>query len=53
MRLDGELRLAAGPDSRRLDAERCSLAAIEVARPQEAKSFELRAALSLRDRWRR
>jgi class 3 adenylate cyclase/predicted ATPase len=50
-RLRGELLLAAVPDNR-LEAERCFTRALEVARRQEAKSLELRAAMSLTRLWR-
>ena len=46
-RLDGELRIE--PE----EAEACFRQALEVAGRQHAKSWELRAALSLADLWRR
>jgi class 3 adenylate cyclase/predicted ATPase len=57
-RLQGELRLmqAAGRRGSRTvpaEAERAFLQAIEVARRQEAKSLELRAAVSLSRLWQR
>ena len=45
-RLDGELRLDSA------EAEACFRQALEVARSQHAKSWELRAAMSLGDLWR-
>jgi tetratricopeptide (TPR) repeat protein len=48
-RLDGELRL--GFDEER--SEICFRRAIEIARVQQAKSFELRSALSLARLWQR
>jgi predicted ATPase len=48
-RMEGKLQLLAG---RLEDAERCFLAALEVARRQEAKSFELRTATALARLWR-
>ena len=65
-RLQGELLLAQGEqgqkikgkrqkvkmkDSNRAEAETCFLKALEVARRQQAKSFELRAAMSLSHLW--
>jgi class 3 adenylate cyclase/predicted ATPase len=47
-RTEGELRLLAG---RPEEAERCFAAALEVARRQEARSFELRAATALARLW--
>jgi predicted ATPase len=47
-RTEGELRLLAGQPE---DAERCFAAALDVARRQEAKSFELRAATALARLW--
>jgi predicted ATPase len=47
-RLEGELRI--GRDEERL--EMCFQRAIAIARAQQAKSFELRAALSLARLWR-
>ena len=59
-RLQGELllRQATGPDGSptaqaEVEAEACFRRAIEVARWQQAKSFELRAALSLSRLWQR
>ena len=46
LRLEGELRLAASPDDV-ADALDCFGRAIEIARRQAARSWELRAALSL------
>jgi tetratricopeptide (TPR) repeat protein len=46
-RLDGELRLEP------VEAEACFRRALELARSQHAKSWELRAALSLGELWRR
>ena len=46
LRLEGELRVAAFPDQR-ADARDCFGRAIEIARRQDARSWELRAALSL------
>ncbi len=46
-RLDGELRLDPA------EAEACFRQALELARSQRAKSWELRAALSLGELWRR
>ena len=48
-RLEGELRL--GSDKER--SEVCFRRAIEIARAQQAKSWELRAALSLARLWQR
>jgi predicted ATPase len=49
-RIEGEVRHQAGtPD---VEAEACFANAIEWARKQHAKSFELRAAMSLARRWR-
>jgi predicted ATPase len=50
-RLKGEALLAQSPD-RGSEAEACFQHAIEVAREQAAKSFELRAAVSLARFWR-
>jgi predicted ATPase len=53
----GELLLQRDESARRpsaaRDAEACFLAAIEIARRQQTKSFELRAAMSLSRLWRR
>ena len=46
VRLEGELRLAASPDDV-AEALECFRRAIEIARRQAARSWELRAALSL------
>ena len=49
-RIEGELRLLAGaPEA---EAEACFAEALAVARRQEARSFELRAATSLARLWR-
>ncbi len=50
-RIDGELRLAELNDHE--GAERCFRKAIETARRQESRSFELRATISLARLWRR
>jgi predicted ATPase len=50
LRIKGELRLLTGAPAKH--AEACLVSAIEVARKQEAKSFELRAATSLAQLWR-
>ena len=50
-RLDGELRLACDPAATPT-AEACFRRAIEIARAQQAKSWELRAATSLARLWR-
>ena len=50
-RLKGELLLQTNADSR--EAENCYQQAIEIARQQSAKSWELRAATSLARLWRR
>ena len=50
-RLRGELLLAASPQAS-TEAEACFRQALEVARSQEAKSLELRAANSLACLWR-
>jgi TolB-like protein/tetratricopeptide (TPR) repeat protein len=47
-RLKGEFLLESDPG----ESERCFLRAIEVARKQKAKSYELRAAISLARLWR-
>ena len=49
-RAEGELRQLAGAPGP--DVEACFFAALAVARRQEAKSFELRAATSLARHWR-
>jgi serine/threonine protein kinase/predicted ATPase len=51
-RLQGELLLAESPD-RSSDAEACFRQAIETARGQESKGWELRATTSLARLWRR
>ena len=51
-RLKGELQLQRDPASRD-DAEACFEKAISIARGQQAKSLELRAALSLGKLWHR
>jgi predicted ATPase len=48
-RLDGEIRLSFN----KAEAEACFQRAIAIAREQQAKSFELRAALSLARLWQR
>ena len=50
-RLDGELRLACDPAATPT-AEACFRRAIEIARAQQAKSWELRSATSLARLWR-
>ena len=50
-RVKGELLLMRGTDSATAEAERCFRQAIDVARQQRAKSFELRASLSLFRLW--
>ena len=52
-RLEGELLLRRGEDGDVDEAEVCFLKAIEVARRQEAKLWELRAATSLARLWQR
>jgi serine/threonine protein kinase/predicted ATPase len=49
-RLQGELRLAESPDQSS-DAEDCFRRAIETARPQQSKGWELRATMSLARLW--
>jgi predicted ATPase len=51
-RLKGELFLAQSPD-RSSDAEACFSRAIETARQQQSKGWELRATMSLARSWRR
>jgi predicted ATPase len=51
-RLQGELRLMLATDNAP-EAETCFRQALEVARQQQAKSLELRAALSLSRLWQR
>jgi class 3 adenylate cyclase/predicted ATPase len=46
-RLRGELLLNLSPEENRVEAESCFRSAIEIARPQQAKSWELRAVTSL------
>ena len=56
LRLKGELLLLSGPQSlksRAQQAEGCFCRAIEIARRQEAKSLELRAAMSLSRLWQK
>jgi predicted ATPase len=50
-RLKGELLLIGGQHDRRRGAELCFQEALEMARGQEAKALELRAALSLARLW--
>ena len=50
-RLDGELRLACDPAATPA-AEACFRRAIEIARAQQAKSWELRGAMSMARLWR-
>jgi adenylate cyclase len=54
-RLKGELLLDSSPDNsatrNREAAESCFHQALEIARRQEAKSLELRAAINLRRLW--
>ncbi len=50
-RIKGELLLAASPNNR-VDAESCYSQALEIARRQRARSWELRAAVSLARSWR-
>ena len=49
-RIDGELLRESGAE---LEAEKCFQQALAVARQQEAKAWELRAAVSLGELWRR
>ncbi len=51
-RLHGELLLAQGGERANQDAEQVLLGALETARGQQAKSLELRAAVSLGRLWR-
>ena len=51
-RLKGELLLAQSPDNH-TEAEPCFHHALEIARSQQAKSLELRAATSLARLWQR
>ena len=48
-RIEGELQLLAG---RPTEADQCFAAAVQVAREQGARSFELRASVSLARLWR-
>ena len=50
-RLQGELLLRQGPRPQWVEAEACFQQALAVARQQQAKSWELRAALSLSRLW--
>jgi predicted ATPase len=50
-RLQGELLLQQSPDHR-AEAETCFHHALEIARSQQAKSFELRTATSLARLWK-
>jgi predicted ATPase len=50
-RLQGELLLRQGPRPQWVEAEACFQQALAVARQQQAKSWELRAALSLSHLW--
>jgi predicted ATPase len=50
LRIEGELRQLFGAPAR--EAEACFVSALEVARKQQARSFELRAASSLARLWR-
>jgi DNA-binding SARP family transcriptional activator/predicted ATPase len=52
-RLGGELRLMQGAGGAETAAEACFQRAIEVARQQQARSWELRAAMSLCRLWQR
>jgi predicted ATPase len=52
-RLRGELRLMQGADGAETAAEACFQRAIEVARQQQARSWELRATMSLCRLWQR
>jgi predicted ATPase len=52
-RLRGELRLMQGAGGAEAAAEACFQCAIEVARQQQARSWELRAAMSLCRLWQR
>ena len=52
-RLRGELLLGQSPEAGAEEAEACFYRAIEMARQQEAKSWELRAATSLARLWQR
>ena len=50
-RIKGELLLVVSPDNR-AEAESCFSQALDIARRQQAKSWELRAAISLARCWR-
>jgi predicted ATPase len=50
-RIKGELLLVVSPDNR-AEAESCFSQALDIARRQQAKSWELRAAISLARFWR-
>jgi predicted ATPase len=50
LRIEGELRLLCGASTK--EAEESFVQALEVARKQRAKSFELRAAMSMTRLWR-
>jgi predicted ATPase len=50
-RVKGELVLQSGVRTSDSEAEECFLRAIEIARPQQAKSLELRAVMSLARLW--
>lgn len=52
-RVKGELTLKAAADNSPVEAEACYHKAVEIARRQSAKSFELRAATSLARLWQR
>jgi len=51
-RIRGQLLLQRGPDAV-ADAETCFTAALDVARRQQARTYELRAASGLAELWRR
>ena len=51
--LRGKLLVERSPDDASAEAERCFLQALEIARRQQAKSWELRAATSLARLWQR
>src|SRR5262249_44795923 len=50
-RLQGELLRQEGTEPKLLEAEACLQQALDVARRQQAKSWELRAAMSLARLW--
>jgi predicted ATPase len=52
-RVKGEVLLAAGGPSCESEAEVCFRRALDLARPQQARSYELRAATSLARLWLR